>query len=69
MNGRRADVVFILHPSAFILPTVAEVGVEPTINHQALDLAALPVCVLGQANAPSRGRRLNEISTGSRTRT
>src|SRR5712692_5742300 len=26
---------------------VAEVGVEPTILHQALDLAALPLCVLG----------------------
>jgi hypothetical protein len=29
--------------------TVAEVGIEPTIDHQALDLAALPVCVLGQS--------------------
>ena len=27
---------------------VAEVGVEPTISHQALDLAALPICVLGR---------------------
>src|SRR5438128_2318465 len=27
---------------------VAEVGIEPTISHQALDLAALPVCVLGR---------------------
>ena len=27
---------------------VAEVGIEPTIDHQALDLAALPVCVLGR---------------------
>ena len=27
---------------------VAEVGIEPTISHQALDLAALPLCVLGQ---------------------
>src|SRR5437879_2440611 len=27
---------------------VAGVGVEPTINHQALDLAALPVCVPGR---------------------
>jgi hypothetical protein len=28
--------------------SVAEVGVEPTNSHQALDLAALPICVLGQ---------------------
>ena len=28
--------------------TVAEVGIEPTIIHQALDLAALLVCVLGR---------------------
>ena len=27
---------------------VAEVGIEPTISHQALDLAALPICVLGR---------------------
>ena len=27
---------------------VAEVGIEPTNSHQALDLAALPVCVLGR---------------------
>ncbi len=27
--------------------TVAEEGVEPTDTHQVLDLAALPVCVLG----------------------
>ena len=27
---------------------VTEVGVEPTIVHQALDLAALPICVLGR---------------------
>ena len=27
---------------------VAEVGIEPTITHQALDLAALPICVLGR---------------------
>jgi hypothetical protein len=26
---------------------VAEVGIEPTISHQTLDLAALPICVLG----------------------
>ena len=28
--------------------TVAEVGIEPTNSHQALDLAALPICVLGR---------------------
>jgi hypothetical protein len=27
---------------------VAEVGIEPTNSHQALDLAALPICVLGR---------------------
>jgi hypothetical protein len=27
--------------------SVAEVGIEPTISHRALDPAALPVCVLG----------------------
>src|SRR5207245_1922330 len=27
--------------------SVAEVGIEPTNSHQALDLAALPICVLG----------------------
>ena len=27
---------------------VAEVGIEPTNIHQALDLAALPICVLGR---------------------
>jgi hypothetical protein len=27
---------------------LAEVGLEPTIDHQALDLAALPICVLGR---------------------
>src|SRR6516165_10410735 len=30
---------------------VAEIGVEPINNHQALNLAALPVCVLGQSGA------------------
>src|SRR5437763_5397646 len=32
---------------------VAEVGIEPTIDHQALDLAALPVCVLCQQASPA----------------
>src|SRR5450432_2754268 len=35
---------------------VAEVGIEPTIDHQALDLAALPVCVLGQSSCGGRIR-------------
>ncbi len=34
---------------------LAEVGVEPTDIHQALDLAALPVCVLGPTLSP-KGR-------------
>ena len=29
--------------------TVAEMGIEPTNSHQALDLAALPICVLGHS--------------------
>ena len=38
---------------------LAEVGIEPTIDHQALDLAALPVCVLGCGgkNLPVKLRR------------
>jgi hypothetical protein len=37
---------------------VAEVGIEPTNSHQALDLAALPICVLGrQLRRPDLNRR------------
>lgn len=37
---------------------VAEVGLEPTNPHQALDLAALPICVLGhQLRRPDSNRR------------
>src|SRR5262249_54343772 len=36
---------------------VAEVGIEPTDFHQALDLAALPICVLGYVMlCPKRGQ-------------
>ena len=54
---------------------VAEVGVEPTIGHQALDLAALPLCVLGHpclrfALAPyQRARNASKESCGGRIRT
>ncbi len=34
---------------------VAEVGVEPTNIHQVLDLAALPVCVLGRLGKKGSG--------------
>lgn len=39
---------------------VAEVGIEPTNSHQALDLAALPVCVLGQRSCGGRIRTAYE---------
>src|SRR5580692_5218681 len=35
---------------------VAEVGIEPTNSHQALDLAALPICVLGRSSCGGRIR-------------
>ena len=43
---------------------VAEVGIEPTNSHQALDLAALPICVLGrQLRKPDSNRRQTAYET------
>jgi hypothetical protein len=39
---------------------VAELGIEPTIDHHALDLVALPICVLGRSSCGGR------IRTGAR---
>ena len=47
-NHRCLDVGQESWPLDHGTTTVAEVGIEPTISHQALDLAALPICVLGQ---------------------
>ena len=47
-NHRCLDVGQESSPLDHGTNSVAEVGVEPTITHQALDLAALPVCVLGR---------------------
>src|SRR5438132_1646678 len=44
-NHRCLDVGQESSPLDHGIVAVAGVGVEPTVNHQALDLAALPVCV------------------------
>ena len=47
-NHRYLDVSQGSSPLDHGTVSVTEVGVEPTNIHQALDLAALPVCVLGR---------------------
>ena len=47
-NHRCLDVGQESSPLDHGIIAVAEVGIEPTISHQALDLAALPICVLGR---------------------
>ncbi len=37
--------------------SVAEVGIEPTNSHQAIDLAALPICVLGRVRILNKESR------------
>ena len=49
--------------------SVAEVGIEPTNSHQALDLAALPICVLGHTLEHSPLTSYHSPSCGGRIRT
>ena len=51
--------------ASFLPPEVAEVGVEPTTMHQALDLAAFPVCVLGHAQESGDCHDALAITPGS----
>jgi hypothetical protein len=61
VDPRSGNLTFSRHSALAILRSqLAKVGIEPTINHQALDLAALPVCVLGRA---ARERRIERVES------
>ena len=63
-NHRCLDVGQASLPLDHGILAVAEVGIEPTNSHQALDLAALPICVLGrQLRRPDSNRRRTAYET------
>ena len=63
-NHRSLDVGQESSPLDHGINSVAEVGIEPTDSHQALDLAALPICVLGQKlRRPDLNRRRTAYET------
>ena len=68
-NHRCLDVGQESSPLDHGIKKVAEVGIEPTTFHQALDLAALPICVLGcQLRRPDSNRRRTAYETVLETR-